>query len=94
MARTGKDPLWTGSDPNSRYELAKPVEKTSGQKISERRAQAGLTAQDFEDYTGIKKSELLAMEAGLLDMSDAMAEALSQALGMSLTELKRITSCS
>lgn len=94
MPRTDKDQLWAGSDSNSRYALEKPLEKTSGQKISERRAQAGLTAQDYEDYTGIKKSELLAMEAGLVDMSDAMAEALSQALGMSISELKKITACS
>lgn len=62
---------------------------TPGLRISQLREQAGLSAQDVEDYAGILKKDLLALEAGLLSMNESMEESLAQVFGISVAELRR-----
>ncbi|MFK7862261.1 MAG: helix-turn-helix domain-containing protein [Granulosicoccus sp.] len=58
-----------------------------GNRISELRISAGLSAQDVEDYAGVRKSNLLALEAGLLELDAATADQLAMVLGVSAAEL-------
>lgn len=58
-----------------------------GNRISELRLKAGLSAQDVEDYAGIKKANLFALEAGLLQLDAATAELLAMVLGVTVAEL-------
>lgn len=58
-----------------------------GEHVYTLRTSAGLSPQDVEDYAGIKKADLLALEAGLLQMNANLAESLSMVLGVSASEL-------
>lgn len=76
-------------DSISHYKIIdKAVVDSPGLRISELREQAGLTVQDVEDYVGILKKDLLALEAGLLSMNETMEESLAQVLGVSVAELR------
>lgn len=58
-----------------------------GSRVHEFRTRAGLSAQDVEDYAGVKKADLLALEAGLLTIDSAMADKLAMVLGVSSEQL-------
>ena len=58
-----------------------------GRKVNELRLKAGLSEQDVEDFAGIKKSDLLAIEAGLLVMDADMIGQLAMVLGVKEEEL-------
>ena len=58
-----------------------------GRKVNELRLKAGLSEQDVDDFAGIKKSDLLAIEAGLLVMDADMLAQLAMVLGVKEEEL-------
>lgn len=58
-----------------------------GNRIAELRAKAGLSAQEIEDYAGVSKANLLAIEAGLLKLDTATAGQLAMVLGVSVAVL-------
>ncbi|MFK8082094.1 MAG: helix-turn-helix domain-containing protein [Granulosicoccus sp.] len=61
---------------------------TIGNKILQLRLNAGLSEQDVEDYAGVRKANLLALEAGLLELDKETAEQLAMVFGVDITELK------
>ncbi|MFK7993017.1 MAG: helix-turn-helix domain-containing protein [Granulosicoccus sp.] len=58
-----------------------------GYRINELRENAGLSVQDVEDYSGVLKSNLLMLEAGLLELDAGTAEQLAMVFGVSVAEL-------
>ncbi|MFK7890164.1 MAG: helix-turn-helix domain-containing protein [Granulosicoccus sp.] len=78
----------------SKYQLEDdtPIQ-TPGLRIKELREKAGLTAQDVEDYVGIPKQQLLAIEAELLALDDATVGLLSQVLALSTSEFRQLIAC-
>ncbi len=58
-----------------------------GGRVRTLRLAAGLSEQDLEDYAGVRKSDLLAVEAGLLLLDAAMAEQLAMVLGVTANEI-------
>lgn len=58
-----------------------------GNRVHELRTKAELSPQDVEDYSGVKKADLLALEAGLLTIDAAMAEQLAMVLGVTSKEI-------
>jgi ribosome-binding protein aMBF1 (putative translation factor) len=92
VAKNSDDWAWVVS-PNdsstSHYQITDgAVVDSLGLRISQLREQAGLSAQDVEDYTGILKKDLLALEAGLLNMNETMEESLALVLGIGVAELR------
>jgi len=59
-----------------------------GARLSQLRVASGLSEQDVEDFVGIPKADLLAMEAGLLTLTNDMAEQLAMVLNVSVSELQ------
>ena len=59
-----------------------------GNRVSKLRTDMGLTAQEVEDYAGVPKANLLAIEAGLLQLDAVTAELLSKVLSISVAELR------
>lgn len=58
-----------------------------GNRVYELRNKAGLSTQEVEDYAGVKKADLLALEAGLLTIDSAMADQLAMVLGVSAEQI-------
>lgn len=64
-------------------------EHSLGTRLSTLRSDVGLSQQDIEDFLGIRKADLLAIEAGLIEVDDELLEQFAMAYGVSVSELRR-----